>query len=71
MVLIPVPEIGANIAGGVAAYAIELAAQPALEYPGEKLATGVHSGYEPIFGDDNGMMFDHAMDLSLQLIMFF
>ena len=54
----PVPAIGANIAAGVAAYAIERAAQPALEYLGEKLARGLYSGYEAIFGDTDGMTFD-------------
>ena len=58
MRLIPVPSIGANIAAGVAAYAIERAAQPALEYLGEKLARGLYSGYEAIFGDTDGMTFD-------------
>jgi hypothetical protein len=56
--LMPVPAIGANIAAGVAAYAIEQAAQPALEYLGEKLARGLYSGYEAIFGDTDGMTFD-------------
>ena len=56
--LMPVPAIGANIAAGVAAYAIEQAAQPALEYLGEKLARGLYSGYEAIFGDTDGMNFD-------------
>ena len=56
--LAPVPAIGANIAAGVAAYAIERAAQPALEYLGEKLARGLYSGYEAIFGDTDGMTFD-------------
>ena len=54
----PVPALGANIAAGVAAYAIERAAQPALEYLGEKLARGLYSGYEAIFGDTDGMTFD-------------
>ena len=54
----PVPAVGANIAAGVAAYAIERAAQPALEYLGEKLARGLYSGYEAIFGDTDGMTFD-------------
>ena len=58
MRLVPVPSIGANIAAGVAAYAIERAAQPALEYLGEKLARGLYSGYEAIFGDTDGMTFD-------------
>ena len=58
MRLMPVPAIGANIAAGVAAYAIERAAQPALEYLGEKLARGLYSGYEAIFGDTDGMTFD-------------
>ena len=58
MRLMPVPAIGANIAAGVAAYAIERAAQPALEYLGEKLARGLYSGYEAIFGDADGMTFD-------------
>ena len=56
--LAPVPAIGANIAAGVAAYAIERAAQPALKYLGEKLARGLYSGYEAIFGDTDGMTFD-------------
>ena len=56
--LAPVPALGANIAAGVAAYAIERAAQPALEYLGEKLARGLYSGYEAIFGDTDGMTFD-------------
>ena len=56
--LMPVPAIGANLAAGVAAYAIEHAAQPALEYLGEKLARGLYSGYEAIFGDTDGMTFD-------------
>ncbi len=56
--LAPVPAIGANIAAGVAAYAVERAAQPALEYLGEKLARGLYSGYEAIFGDTDGMTFD-------------
>ena len=56
--LMPVPAIGANIAAGVAAYAVERAAQPALEYLGEKLARGLYSGYEAIFGDTDGMTFD-------------
>ena len=56
--LVPVPSIGANIAAGVAVYAIERAAQPALEYLGEKLARGLYSGYEAIFGDTDGMTFD-------------
>ena len=54
----PVPALGANIAAGVAAYAVERAAQPALEYLGEKLARGLYSGYEAIFGDTDGMTFD-------------
>ena len=56
--LAPVPAIGAKIAAGVAAYAIERAAQPALEFLGEKLARGLYSGYEAIFGDTDGMTFD-------------
>ena len=56
--LAPVPAIGANIAAGVAAYAVERAAQPVLEYLGEKLARGLYSGYEAIFGDTDGMTFD-------------
>lgn len=56
--LMPVPALGANIAAGVAAYAVERAAQPALEYLGEKLARGLYSGYEAIFGDTDGMTFD-------------
>ncbi len=56
--LAPVPALGANIAAGVAAYAVERAAQPALEYLGEKLARGLYSGYEAIFGDTDGMTFD-------------
>ena len=56
--LMPVPAIGANLAAGVAAYAVERAAQPALEYLGEKLARGLYSGYEAIFGDTDGMTFD-------------
>ena len=56
--LMPVPVIGANIAAAGAAYAIERAAQPALEYLGEKLARGLYSGYEAIFGDTDGMTFD-------------
>ena len=56
--LAPVPALGANIAAGVAAYAIERAAQPALEYLGEKLARGLYSGYEAIFGDTDGITFD-------------
>ena len=56
--LAPVPALGANIAAGVAAYAIERAAQPALKYLGEKLARGLYSGYEAIFGDTDGMTFD-------------
>jgi len=56
--LAPVPALGANIAAGVAAYAIERAAQPALEYLGEKLARGLYNGYEAIFGDTDGMTFD-------------
>ena len=56
--LAPVPALGANIAAGVAAYVIERAAQPALEYLGEKLARGLYSGYEAIFGDTDGMTFD-------------
>ena len=56
--LAPVSALGANIAAGVAAYAIERAAQPALEYLGEKLARGLYSGYEAIFGDTDGMTFD-------------
>ena len=58
MRLMPVPSLGANIAAGVAAYAVERAAQPALEYLGEKLARGLYSGYEAIFGDTDGMTFD-------------
>ncbi|WP_156797761.1 hypothetical protein [Synechococcus sp. CB0205] len=54
----PAPAIGANIAAGIAAYAIERAAQPAVEYLGEKLARGLYSGYEAIFGDTDGMTFD-------------
>ena len=61
--LMPVPAIGANIAAGVAAYAIERAAQPALEYLGEKLARGLYSGYEAIFGDTDGMTFDELQAL--------
>jgi hypothetical protein len=56
--LMPVPAVGANIAAAGAAYAIERAAQPALEYLGEKLARGLYSGYEAIFGDTDGMTFD-------------
>ena len=56
--LAPVPAIGANIAAGVAAYAIERAAQPALKYLGEKLARGLYRGYEAMFGDTDGMTFD-------------
>ena len=56
--LAPVPALGANLAAGVAAYAVERAAQPALEYLGEKLARGLYSGYEAIFGDTDGMTFD-------------
>ena len=56
--LMPVPALGANIAAGVAAYAVERAAQPALEYLGEKLARGLYSGYEAIFGDTDSMTFD-------------
>ena len=62
MRLVPVPSIGANIAAGVAAYAIERAAQPALEYLGEKLARGLYSGYEAIFGDTDGMTFDELQE---------
>jgi hypothetical protein len=62
MRLMPVPTIGANIAAGVAAYAIERAAQPALEYLGEKLARGLYSGYEAIFGDTDGMTFDELQE---------
>ncbi|UPH90526.1 hypothetical protein [Synechococcus sp. NB0720_010] len=62
MRLMPVPAIGANIAAGVAAYAIERAAQPALEYLGEKLARGLYSGYEAIFGDTDGMTFDELQE---------
>ena len=58
MRLMPVPAIGANIAAGVAAYAIERAAQPALKYLGEKLARGLYRGYEAMFGDTDGMTFD-------------
>ena len=58
MRLVPVSSIGGNIAAGFAAYAIERAAQPALEYLGEKLARGLYSGYEAIFGDTDGMTFD-------------
>ena len=54
----PVPAVGANIAAAGVAYAIERAAQPALEYLGEKLARGLYSGYEAIFGDTDGMTFD-------------
>ena len=56
--LMPVPAMGANIAAGVAAYAIEQAAQPALEYLGEKLAKGLYAGKEFLFGDDDGVTFD-------------
>ena len=56
--LAPLPALGANIAAGVAAYAIERAAQPAIEYLGEKLARGLYSGYEAVFGDTDGMTFD-------------
>ena len=62
MRLMPVPAIGANIAAGVAAYAIERAAQPALEYLGEKLARGLYNGYEAIFGDTDGMTFDELQE---------
>ena len=62
MRLVPVPSIGGNIAAGVAAYAIERAAQPALEYLGEKLARGLYSGYEAIFGDTDGMTFDELQE---------
>ncbi|WP_156797935.1 hypothetical protein [Synechococcus sp. CB0205] len=62
MRLMPVPAIGANIAAGIAAYAIERAAQPALEYLGEKLARGLYSGYEAIFGDTDGMTFDELQE---------
>jgi hypothetical protein len=62
MRLMPVPAIGANIAAGVAAYAIERAAQPALEYLGEKLARGLYSGYEAIFGDTDGLTFDELQE---------
>lgn len=58
--LAPVPAFGANLAAGVAAYAVERAAQPALEYLGEKLARGLYSGYEAIFGDTDGMTFDEV-----------
>ena len=52
------PTIGANLAAAGAAYAIEQAAQPALEYLGEKLARGLYAGKEFLFGDDDGVTFD-------------
>jgi hypothetical protein len=52
------PTVGANIAAAGAAYAIEQASQPALEYLGEKLARGLYAGKEFLFGDDDGITFD-------------
>jgi len=52
------PTVGANLAAAGAAYAIEQAAQPALEYLGEKLARGLYAGKEFLFGDDDGITFD-------------
>ena len=65
--LMPVPAVGANIAAAGAAYAIERAAQPALEYLGEKLARGLYSGYEAIFGDTDGMTFDELQSHHRQI----
>ena len=57
------PTIGANLAAAGAAYAIEQAAQPALEYLGEKLARGLYAGKEFLFGDDDGVTFDEWQEI--------
>jgi len=65
--LAPVPAIGANLAAAGAAIAIEQAAQPALKYLGEKLARGLYSGYEAIFGDQDGVTFDEMQTIFAQV----
>ena len=57
------PTVGANLAAAAGAYAIEQAAQPALEYLGEKLARGLYAGKEFLFGDDDGVTFDEWQEI--------
>lgn len=61
------PTVGANLAAAGAAYAIEQAAQPALEYLGEKLARGLYAGKEFLFGDDDGITFDDWQEIFSQV----
>ena len=61
------PTVGANLAAAGAAYAIEQAAQPALEYLGEKLARGLYASKEFLFGDDDGITFDDWQEIFSQV----
>lgn len=63
MRLAPVPSIGVSLVAAGAAYAIEQAAQPAINWLAEKLARGLYEGSEAIFGDQDGISFDQMQHI--------
>ena len=67
MRVVPVPSIGAGMVAAGAAYAIEKAAQPVIGWMAEKLARGIYSGYEAIFGDTDDMTFDELQEHHRQI----